>query len=274
MIAGMTVLPSRSSRAPPAGRAISPLRPMRVIAPRSTNSAALSMAGLPSPGMMRSPSSSMDCADAVCAANNARRLRMAQVHVLCSICESPPGLSLPPASPRAMLLLRRLEIPQVRRVLAFQHWHQPAVGADEIGFLADSGPGITLGADEFSPDRLRIGISAQIPDHRPWPGQRMIDDGDLIVQDVLVSLVEREAFLEHRFVVMVQRQPVSIVVARPLEAASLHFQHAVTAAVVFVEPPADRIAGERRLDLGRPIPSVGVDASGMLDPVDEHIGRL
>src|SRR6266700_1455571 len=73
MIAGMTVLPSRSTRVPPAGRAISPLRPIRAIAPRSTSSAASLMAGLPSPGMTRAPSNRTVCAYAGCAASVAAR---------------------------------------------------------------------------------------------------------------------------------------------------------------------------------------------------------
>src|SRR5262245_22482811 len=58
MIAGITVLPSRSTRVAPAGIATSPLRPIRVIVPRSTRMAAFSIAGLPSPKIPRAPSNS------------------------------------------------------------------------------------------------------------------------------------------------------------------------------------------------------------------------
>src|SRR5439155_2239271 len=51
---------------------------------------------------------------------------------------------------------RFLEMAQVRRRLAFSHWHQQAICTEEIDFLADGDIGVVLGADEFTPNRPRI----------------------------------------------------------------------------------------------------------------------
>src|SRR5262245_49974451 len=69
MMAGITVLPSRSTRRAPAGSATSPLRPMRVIVPLSTRIAEFSIGGVPSPGIRRAPSNRVACASAVVVAN-------------------------------------------------------------------------------------------------------------------------------------------------------------------------------------------------------------
>src|SRR5262245_36482260 len=66
-MAGITVLPARSIRVAPAGAAISPLRPMRVMVPRSARMALFSSTALPSPVIRRAPSNSMVCAVAGCA---------------------------------------------------------------------------------------------------------------------------------------------------------------------------------------------------------------
>ena len=72
MIAGMTVLPASAIVAAPAGAAISPVRPIRTITPRSTKIAAFSMPGLPSPGITRAPSNTTVCAGTGCTANAAK----------------------------------------------------------------------------------------------------------------------------------------------------------------------------------------------------------
>src|SRR5262245_24998804 len=56
IIAGITVLPARSTRAAPAGALTSPCRPTEVMRPLSTTTALFSMTGLRSPGISRAPS--------------------------------------------------------------------------------------------------------------------------------------------------------------------------------------------------------------------------
>ena len=92
----------------------------------------------------------------------------------------------------------------------------------------------------------------------------MVIHRDLVMQEVLVCLIEIEALLEDRLVVVMQRQAGSVVVARPLETAGLHFEHVIAAVTILIDPSANGIAGERWLELLGPIASIGEDAAGML----------
>src|SRR5215813_417339 len=71
---------------------------------------------------------------------------------------------------------------------------------------------------------------------------------------------------------MMQRQAGSVVMTGTLEAAGFDLQHVITTALFLVDPLADRIAHERRLDLFGPVATVGVNAAGMLHPIDQHVG--
>jgi hypothetical protein len=51
----------------------------------------------------------------------------------------------------------------------------------------------------------------------------MVDGGDLVTQQVLVLIVERDALLDDRLVVAMQRDAACLVDARPLEEAGLDF---------------------------------------------------
>src|ERR1700740_2178359 len=112
---------------------------------------------------------------------------------------------------------------------------------------------MALGADELGPVRPRIGIATEIPRYGPWPGQGMVDHRDLVMQQVLLRLVEIQALLEDRLVVVVQRQPGGIVMTRSLEGSTgFDLERVVMAVMGAIDPVPDRVAGERRLDLGRP----------------------
>src|SRR5687767_6896344 len=56
MIAGITVLPVRSTRAAPSGRGTSPFIPIRVNVPSSTTNAEFAIGALPSPTISCAPS--------------------------------------------------------------------------------------------------------------------------------------------------------------------------------------------------------------------------
>src|SRR5258708_22522886 len=73
---------------------------------------------------------------------------------------------------------------------------------------------------------------------------------------------------------MMQRQARGVVVARALEATSLDLERIEVSVPGGVEPLADGIADQRRLDLLGPVAAVGVDAPRVLDPVDQHISSL
>src|SRR6202023_1927375 len=69
-----------------------------------------------------------------------------------------------------------------------------------------------------------------------------------------------------------QRQAGGVVMTGTLEAARLDLQHIIMAVIVLIDPLADRIADKRGLDLFGPVATVRVDAAGVLDPIDQHIG--
>src|SRR5579883_831195 len=109
-------------------------------------------------------------------------------------------------APLRPLLPRLLEIAQVRRRLVLAGRHQETVSAQVIGFTADLRPGISFLADEFSPVGPRAGVANIAAGHGPGARQRVIVNRDLVAHDVLVVLVEIDALLEDRLVVMMQRQ--------------------------------------------------------------------
>jgi len=76
---------------------------------------------------------------------------------------------------------------------------------------------VVLGAVGLGPQWLRAGIAVIAARHRPWPRQRMVDGGDLVVQDVGIALVEIDALLDDGLVVVMQRQPVASMVRGPLK---------------------------------------------------------
>ena len=53
--------------------------------------------------------------------------------------------------------------------------------------------------------------------HDPRTRQSVVDDGDLVVQDVRVRLVEEKAFLEDRLIIAVQRHTYDVVETGPLK---------------------------------------------------------
>src|SRR5581483_11166926 len=108
-----------------------------------------------------------------------------------------------------------LEIGQVRRRLAFAGGHQLAVAAEVVLLLADPYLVLILAADGLHPVRGLVPIGAQ---HRPWPRERMVEHGDLVVQGVLVGLVEEDAFLDHRLAILVEWYAAGIVTARKFHA--------------------------------------------------------
>jgi hypothetical protein len=107
----------------------------------------------------------------------------------------------------------------------------------------------------LAPERLQ---------HRPRPGQRVVDGGDLITKQVLVLLVERDALVDNRLVVAMKRDAAGFVNAWALEVAGLDFERIEAAVVVGVEPFADRRAGPGGfLVLGKAA-AIGVDAARLI----------
>jgi len=75
----------------------------------------------------------------------------------------------------------------------------------------------------------------------PGPGQRVIDRGDFVAQEILIRLVERDTLLDDRLVVMVERDAACLVYARTFQAAGLDFEGVKAAVAVGIKPLADRV---------------------------------
>src|ERR1700719_2516101 len=127
--------------------------------------------------------------------------------------------------------------------------HQKPVPAQEIVFLANGNLPVALGDVIFWPVRTRIGVAHIFFIHGPRTRQSMIDRGDFVVKDIWIGLVAVDALLEDRLIVEVQRQAGFIVSAGSLEAARLDLEHVVSAISVLIDPFADRVARQGRLDL-------------------------
>src|SRR5262245_30520237 len=164
--------------------------------------------------------------------------------------------------PRAPSLLSRLiEISQVRRDLALLGRHQIAVRAEIVGLLPDQDMRIVLGAIVVEPERALV--TTILLGHRPRPGQRIVDRGDVVEQYARIGLVEVNSLLDHGLVVAMERQAARLEGARPLHVARLDLEHVVAAVPVLVDPTSQRVAGEGRIDLrGRARRCRSVAASG------------
>src|SRR5262249_25321541 len=165
---------------------------------------------------------------------------------------SAPRRKRSPSSPA-----QRIEVAQIGRCLVLLGRHQIAVHAAQVGLLAEKHIAVVLGADVLDPGR--VADASVAPGHRPGSGQGVIERGDLVAQHVVVGLVEEQPLLDHRLIVLVQRNSARVEDARPLERAGLDFEHAMAAAVIRIGPTSDRVARERRLDRRQPVPPVAVD---------------
>src|SRR5216683_1277045 len=152
------------------------------------------------------------------------------------------ALRRPPAN-RSPIVLPK--ITQIRRRLVLHGGHQEAVAAEVINLLANADMNIAFAANLVAkPDRFAAGDASEgLVDH-PWPGQRMVDGGDVVVQQVAIGLVEIDALLDDGLVVGMQRDSGGVIDARALHAASLDLKHVVAAVAVLIEPLADGITQE------------------------------
>src|SRR5258705_11721576 len=143
---------------------------------------------------------------------------------------------------RSASLPRRIEITQVRRRLALAARHQEAIGAQVVDLAADPDQRGPLDAIGLDPVEMRLRLAQISLVDGPRPRQRIVDHGDLVMQDIRIGLVEIDALLEDRLVVEVQRQAGRVVGAASLErAARLSFEHVEAAVTIEVDPLADRI---------------------------------
>src|SRR5262245_30515654 len=88
------------------------------------------------------------------------------------------------------------KILQVRRRLVLAGRHQLAVSAEEVVLVLDLDPRVLLRTHRRAPQRMRLRRALGFLGDRPGPSQRAVMDGDLVIEDVLVGLVEIDALLD------------------------------------------------------------------------------
>ena len=131
----------------------------------------------------------------------------------------------------------------------------------------------TLGADLGSAIKgFRSAVKEE--ESAPAPRERVIDHGDLVVQDLGIAPREADAFLDDGPVVGVERSAIGVVDVRAVDAARLGFERVVAAIAVRVDPPADRITERCAGKLARPGAAVGEDAAHLAQPLEDDVGGL
>src|SRR6266849_3781624 len=172
-----------------------------------------------------------------------------------------------------MSLLRLLEISQVRRWLLVSGRHQVAVLIHFVGLVADMNEWDLLVANVLRPLRERVEGAAIALRHRPRTGQCVVGHGDFVMKEVAVRLVEIDALSDDALAILVQRNAAAVEETRPFEMAGFGFEYIVTSIPVLIDPFANAIAGEGRLnDLG-PLASVCENSSmTLVNMIDQDIG--
>jgi hypothetical protein len=114
------------------------------------------------------------------------------------------------------------------RQLSLPGGHQETVGAQEIVLVADDDVGIVFSADVFAPPDWLLGRDPTIGlHHGPGARERVVDRGDVVVEEVRVILVEMKPFLDDGQAILVERDAACIVSARTFEAARLDGERVV-----------------------------------------------
>ena len=96
--------------------------------------------------------------------------------------------------------------------------------------------------------------------HRPGLGERVVNDGDLIVQEIRVGLVEIDAFADDGLVVAVQGQARGVEGPGAKKTPRLRDEYVKSPIAIFVDPLAMGRAAKTFVDVRRPRASIGVDA--------------
>src|SRR6266576_5572048 len=100
-----------------------------------------------------------------------------------------------------MLFRHLLEIFEIRSRLTFTRWHEVAVGTFEIGFLADLDEHVFRRANVFLPLGILFRVATVALQYGPGPGECIVDQRDLVLQDFWSGLAVEDALLDDRLVV-------------------------------------------------------------------------
>ena len=136
---------------------------------------------------------------------------------------------------------------------------------------------IVLGAHGLlPPDRLIRLRAAIVLDDFPGAGERIVNRGDLVTQHVRIGLVEINALLDNRLIVLMQWNASHLKRAGAFQATGLDDQRVVATVAVLIEPTADRIAVELWIDghVGGKITPVSINAAVIVDVVNEDVRSL
>src|SRR5215813_7163003 len=128
---------------------------------------------------------------------------------------------------------------QVWRSLIFPRRHEIAFVVHEVILLADHDVVVVLGAVILEPHDIAVAAIALVD--RPWPREGIVDDGDDIVHDVRIGLVERNLLLDDGLIVLAQWDAAEFHRPRTLEVAGLDLERVEAAITIGIRPFADRI---------------------------------
>src|SRR5207248_9344350 len=93
-----------------------------------------------------------------------------------------------------------------------------------------------------------------------WARQRVIDNGDLVVQHIAVGAIQIEPFLDDAPIVPMQREAAVVVDAGACKAASLNLERLVATIPVCIDSSADGQPVQAGLETLRPIATISIHA--------------
>src|SRR3984893_509138 len=180
-----------------------------------------------------------------------------------------------PVKPAPSSLLRLIEISQIRRLLLVSGRHQVAVLAHLVGLVPDMNEWNLLVANILWPVRQRIEVAPIVLHHRPGTRQCVVGHGDFVMKDVAVGLIEIDALLDDAFAILMQRNAAAVEDTRSFEVAGFGFEDVEAAISVLIDPFADGIAGEGRLNRFGPLAPVGENSSmTFVNMINQDVGGL
>src|SRR6266851_406274 len=119
--------------------------------------------------------------------------------------------------PRTTLSAVFLEIPQIRCCLFFLCWHEQAVRTQVVRLLANRDMGIVFGTNILTPPDRLVGDDAMIvPRDHPGPRQGIVNGGNLVMEQIGVCAVNKDALLDDGLVVAMERDAAGVIGARAL----------------------------------------------------------
>src|SRR2546429_9267575 len=107
-----------------------------------------------------------------------------------------------------------------------------SICAQEIVVLADDDVLVIQATGVLVP--YAIAVAPVAPGDRPRTGQRVVDGGNLVVQDIGIGLVEANALLDDGRRILMEWHAACVVAAGVFHAAGLNFERVIAAVSVFV----------------------------------------